>query len=241
MAASSCSGGWTNEAKYTKEVPKDTMKQRIRKIPKLLVLPLLIAVLLFQTQAFAADYSCTVTIPVEVQVTGNSKSSGIDTTIRMTPKNPSNPMPDEDTLVLTDSDQGEFGPITYTRPGNYLYTVTQVKGSEKYVTYDATSYTVTVRVINDEKGGLASEIWATVPGKEGKLDQILFTNTVQQPSKPVVVPTSSTTKTIINTTATTSPKTGDGTNLAVLSGLMGISLLGLIGMTVVSLWSKKRS
>ena len=60
------------------------MKQRMKQFRKLL-LPLLIATLLFQTQALAADYSCTISIPVEVQVTGDSAPDDVDFTVTMTP------------------------------------------------------------------------------------------------------------------------------------------------------------
>lgn len=45
-------------------------------------------------------------------------------------------MPEEDTLVITDSDTNTFRPITYTKPGDYVYTVTQVAGSEQDFIYD---------------------------------------------------------------------------------------------------------
>lgn len=38
-----------------------------------------------------------------------------------------------------------------------------------------------------------------------------------------------------------SPKTGDEMNLVVLGCLLGISLLGLIALTVVFCWNRKRS
>ena len=45
----------------------------------------------------------------------------------------------------------------------------------------------------------------------------------------------------VTKTKTNAPKTGDETNLAVLGCLMGISLLGLIALTVVFCWNRKRS
>ena len=56
------------------------------------------------------------------------------------------------------------------------------------------------------------------------------------PSKPAKA-----TPTSITKTTTKAPKTGDETNLVVLGCLMGISLLGLIALTVVFCWNRKRS
>lgn len=53
-----------------------------------------------------------------------------------------------------------FGPITYTEPGDYTYRIYQEKGSVHEVSYDESVYSVTVRVVNDEKDGLRAEIWA---------------------------------------------------------------------------------
>ena len=219
----------------------------MKRFRKLLLLPLLIAGLLFQTQAFAADYSCTVTIPVEVQVMEDSVPSDVDFTITLTPNESGNPMPAASSITITDSEIGEFGPITYTKPGDYIYTVTQVKGSQKYFTYDTTSYTVTVRVVNDGEGGLTSETWAIEEDAGVKTDAILFTNAYDPPVAPTPTPTQkpttrSTLTTIKHTTPkVSSPKTGDETNLIVLGCLTGISLLGLIGLTVVFYWSRKRN
>lgn len=225
------------------------MKQRTKRFRKLLLLPLMIAVLLFQVQALAADYSCTVSIPVEVQVTGDSAPTGVDFTLILAPDGEDVPMPEEDTLVITDCGKDAFGPITYTKPGDYVYTVTQLVGSETDFIYDDTSYTVTVRVVNDGEGGLTAEIWAIEEGGTVKVEKILFNNIYDVPdpgdgsdsSTPAPSKPAKATPTSITKTTTKAPKTGDETNLVVLGCLMGISLLGLIALTVVFCWNRKRS
>lgn len=226
------------------------MKQRTKRFRKLWLLPLAIAVLLFQVQALAADYSCTVSLPVSVEVTGDSAPDGVDFTLTLAPAGEDVPMPEEDTLVITDSGTDAFGPITYTKPGDYVYTVTQEAGSEADFIYDDTSYTVTVRVVNDGQGGLTAEIWAIEEGGTIKVEEILFNNIYDVPDpgpgsassdpaptkKPAkAVPTS------VKNSKTAAPKTGDETNLVVLGCLMGISLLGLIALTVVFCWNRKRN
>lgn len=158
----------------------------------------------------------------------------------MTPVDEANPMPDASSVTITGSGTATLGPITYTKPGDYLYTVTQKEGSEAYFTYDTTSYTVTVRVINDGEGGLTAEIWAIEEGGVDKVDEILFENSYDPPApapKPTPKPTP-----VKHTTAkvtSASPKTGDEMNLVVLGCLLGISLLGLIALTVVFLLEQK--
>ena len=50
-----------------------------------------------------------------------------------------------------------FRPITYTAPGTYTYTVTEVAGGLKGVKYDTTSFTVTVTVV-DNGGKLEANV-----------------------------------------------------------------------------------
>lgn len=47
-----------------------------------------------------------------------------------------------------------FGEITFTKAGVYTYTVSEVKGSEKGITYDESVYTVTYTVTDNGRGNL---------------------------------------------------------------------------------------
>ena len=135
------------------------MNQKKTRFRKLLLLPLLIAVLLFPTQALAA-YSCTVQLPVEVKTITKTEDAEIPTgevyTVVLTAED-GVPLPEETQLTVTDNGTVEFGPITYTKPGDYIYTVYQDVGETEFYTYDRTVYTVTVRVVNDDNGGLKAE------------------------------------------------------------------------------------
>ena len=71
------------------------------------------------------------------------------------------PMPEEaEAGVLTVKGSGEalFGEIEYTEPGEYKYTVTETAGSKPGVTYDDTTYEVTVTVEDNGKGQLAATV-----------------------------------------------------------------------------------
>lgn len=66
---------------------------------------------------------------------------------------------------------------TWPHVGEYVYTVTEKPGSMPNVTYDASSYTLRVYVINGTNGLEVGKITAQAQGASGKTDKILFTNT----------------------------------------------------------------
>lgn len=66
---------------------------------------------------------------------------------------------------------------TWPHVGEYVYTVTEKPGSMPNVTYDASSYTLRVYVINGINGLEVEKITAQAQGASGKTDKILFTNT----------------------------------------------------------------
>lgn len=73
----------------------------------------------------------------------------------------------------------QFGAIGYTKPGDYLYTVSEVKGDAEGVTYDETEYAVTVHVTDDGEGSLQADL-QYADGAEG----IVFRNTYVKPQEP---------------------------------------------------------
>lgn len=71
-----------------------------------------------------------------------------------------------------------FPAIQYSKAGTYQYTLSEVKGTESGVTYDETTYAVTVAVEDDGKGSLV----ATVSYEGSKAP--VFNNTYQEPEGP---------------------------------------------------------
>ena len=127
--------------------------------------------------------------------------------------------------------KGSFEEMRYKRPGDYKYTVYQLKGESKDVIYDGSVYEVTVRVVNTQEGGLAAEVWAVKDQSDQKTDEIKFIN---QYKETTTATTEAINNTIHHTTTntitessigTSSPKTGDKSNvmlwggIAILSGL----------------------
>lgn len=189
------------------------MKNKLRQIRKLLLLTLLGATLLIPSQVKAApeeepaqeasapveeepvSYQCEVNIPVKVQVDGSGIPDGNEYTVILTADS-STPMPAD----AVDSEDGKktvekkvvnggevsFGPITYTAPGDYSYTIHQEAVPRDHFTYDTTVYNVTVRVTNTENGGLTAEIWAYRDGEADgeKVWEFLFQNHYSRPADP---------------------------------------------------------
>ena len=105
-----------------------------------------------------------------------------------------------------------FSPITYTRPGVYTYTITEMIGSLYKTTYDTSVYTVTVTV-NDKNGTLTPDlkITRTLNGVTTSVNSIEFVN-VYHPDVP---------------------KTGYGpSNNGLLYSLFALSLVTLIGALI---------
>jgi len=230
------------------------MNQRIKQVRRLSLLTLLIAVLVLQMQVFAADRSCSVSLPVEVNLTGESAPSGIDFTVKLTANDAASPMPEKDTLVLTGSGKGNIGPITYTRPGTYTYTAVQTKGSAEYVSYDTTVYDLTVFITNDSQGNLVSDVKCKAEGAKDKSPSISYTNSYVPPETETETATETETesateteaaKTIVTKTVhksfVTAVKTGDPTAVMTLAGMLCVSAAVIIFAVVYIMKKRKKN
>ena len=201
------------------------MNQKKTRFRKLLLLPLLIAVLLFPTQALAA-YSCTVQLPVEVKTITKTEDAEIPTgevyTVVLTAED-GVPLPEETQLTVTDNGTVEFGPITYTKPGDYVYTVT-------------------VRVVNDDNGGLKAEIWAIRDDETEKMENVIFTNvyTPEEEPEPDGSSSASTSAAPVIKKKTNTPKTGDSANLTLWTCLLAASALGIITLLAALMKRKQK-
>lgn len=157
------------------------MKERIKKVLDRIFLPLFCAVLFFPCQVLAEGYSISTSIPVEVEVSGDSIPKGMGYKVMLEAVTKDAPMPEKTVLTIKNGGKAEFGPIEYTVPEDYQYKIYQLDGKAERFTYDKTVYLVTVRIVNDGRGGLKSEIWAVKEGNEKKTDAIRFRNSYQAP------------------------------------------------------------
>lgn len=159
----------------------NTQKRTLHRI----VLEVALLLLLLPLQARAAACQTTAELPVEVRCAGAATAERF--AITLTPEDGA-PAPAQDTVQIQGSGTASFTGLSYTAPGDYRYTVRQSMGSTPHTTYDATVYTVTVRVTNQPGGGLGTEIWAT-GGSGDKTGLLLFQNRYDPPAAPTAAPT----------------------------------------------------
>jgi len=113
-------------------------------------------------------------VEVEKAITGTPPALGIFAfKFLLTPVNNA-PMPSSNEITITGAGKASFGQITYDVPGTYIYTVTEQPGSLANWTYDASVYTLTVTVSEDEDGQLAAGRELTKAGQPA--ERALFTN-----------------------------------------------------------------
>lgn len=208
------------------------MIQKIEKFCALLLLPVLFAVLL--VPARAAGSTGSVSIPVEVAVSGRSIPKDAEYQVVLEAVTEGAPMPAETTLSMLGASERLFGPITYTVPGDYTYRITQRDMGHSRCTYDTAAYQVTVRVTNAEDGGLSAELWAVKGDSTEKTDTIRFENSYRGSGSSggggddSDGESSGTATPVSQTSAVSTPKTGDSANLTLWIFLAVVSLVVLI-------------
>ena len=67
----------------------------------------------------------------------------------------------------------QFSTLTFDKAGTYTYTISEVKGDDKDITYDNSKKNVTVTVTDDGLGQLNAVVAS---------DELVFTNTYTQPA-----------------------------------------------------------
>lgn len=203
-----------------------------------LALAALLAVVWLLPLPFAADaaeYRCEISIPANVTVTSEETAIPEDeTAFVLEVVTADAPMPQDVEITVAGGESGSFGPIAYTEPGDYEYKVYQKSGSEKYFTYDASVYQVTVRVTNTDDGGLTAIIWAVKDGSGQKVDKIEFLNAYKPPAA-ATTKKKKTTGTVARKTATKTTKqslgktkTGDASQIRLWASVAGLSALCLV-------------
>lgn len=75
-----------------------------------------------------------------------------------------------------------FDELRFEAPGTYTFRISEVKGTEEGMTYDEGAYTVTVTVVDNEKGQLEASLSYTKNGEA--VEAIKFCNTFTEPTTP---------------------------------------------------------
>ena len=212
--------GWKEKSRFRKEVADITMNFKIKPLGGPLCFLLAIVLLAAPGKAFAEENECTVTLPVSVEVSHTSAPVDTEFEVLLMSADADAPMPEISSGTVKGAGRIVFGPISYRAPGDYHYNISQKTGSTANYIYDTAVYTVTVRVVNSEDGGLTAEVWAAKNGAADKAEAIVFNNEYKAPSD------SKTPEKLEST-----PKTGDGADVRLFMALTALSAatLALIG------------
>lgn len=162
---------------------KQTSMKKSRRLPGMIFLLALLMTIMIPFAAFAEEFSCTVNLPVKVQIDGKNPPS-LDYKFKIEAENNA-PLPEVTEVTVNAAETGtvEFGPITYKRPGNYIYRITQITDNRLNLTYDSRTYAVTVQILRSEDDTLHAEIVASTGSADGsKASEIVFTNKYSRPS-----------------------------------------------------------
>lgn len=203
---------------------RDNMRKICKKIAGLVCGLLAVCAMCINVSA-AYEYS--IALPVSVETTGDDVPEGVTYTFAIEAVDEA-PLPEETTVTATGSGIVYFSDIEYTRPGDYVYTITQTAGDQEYMTYDESVYEVTVRVVNDDECGMTAVVWAIRNGEGEKLDEISFTNSYDAPVAPTPEPEAA-------------PQTGVDNNMFGWYAALGGSLALLVILAFVRFKKEKEA
>ena len=140
------------------------------------------------------------------------------------------PAPVQCALTVKNGGTVYFTGFAFDEPGDYRYLVAERSGGAAHTTYDAHSYTVTVRVTGRPDGGLAAGLWAVRSGEIAKADGVLFVNQYDPPETAAAAVTASTaaagTRTVKAAAPAALPQTGDGFPIEALAAAFCASIIG---------------
>ncbi len=132
--------------------------------------------------AFVSDFSAKAAFqynPVKAHIAFDcKKTDGVEEAvyqISIKSDAESAPIPEKDTVTVNNSGKGEFV-INITEPGNYKYTLFQIKGSDENIKYDETKYDVHVNVLTNENGDLTYSVFVTYADTDDKPESVEFQN-----------------------------------------------------------------
>ena len=171
-------------------------------------------------------------IPVSVRTDGAAVDAVY--TVELTPLDAA-PAPAQSVLTVKNGGTVYFTGFAFDEPGDYRYLVAERSGGAAHTTYDAHSYTVTVRVTGRPDGGLAAGLWAVRSGETAKADSVLFVNRYDPPTAATTRAPAATGTTVAAGTVTRTakaaapaalPQTGDGFPVEALAAALCASVIG---------------
>lgn len=171
-------------------------------------------------------------IPVSVRTDGAAADAVY--MVELTPLDAA-PAPAQSVLTVKNGGTVYFTGFAFDEPGDYRYLVAERGGGTAHMTYDAHSYTVTVRVTGRPDGGLAAGLWAVRSGETAKADSVLFVNWYDPPTAATTRTPAATVTTVAAGTGTRTakaaapvslPQTGDGFPVEALAAAVCASVIG---------------
>ncbi|QTU83306.1 hypothetical protein J7S27_01970 [Carnobacteriaceae bacterium zg-C25] len=131
-----------------------------------------------QSYAFAESIRYETTIPVTIEMDDQTNNKGDNTVFKavLTAEDGT-----EKELDVKSNTTAYFKGLTYTKVGDYTYTLKQKVKDDSLLEYDLSEYTVLVRVLNDGQNGLTGKLIAMKSGESAKSD-IVFHNHM----KPII-------------------------------------------------------
>lgn len=182
---------------------------RFRKIAAAL-LTLALGFCLCQPAAFAATAADQHTqlqeLPVSIQSTGETPLPKETLTVELEAVDNA-PLPEVTTLEITDGETGSFGPISYTKPGYYVYTVRQRAGVNTRGTYDETVYYLRVSVVWDNDKLVARmAVHTQADLMDEKVSSITFNNSYKAIETPYYPAPADARPTVTETTTPSAPE-----------------------------------
>lgn len=171
-------------------------------------------------------------IPVTVRTDGAAADAVY--MVELTPLDAA-PAPAQSVLTVKSGGTVYFTGFAFDEPGDYRYLVAERSGGAAHMTYDAHSYTVTVRVTGRPDGGLAAGLWAVRSGETAKADSVLFVNRYDPPTAATTRTPAATGTTVAAGTGTRTakaaapvslPQTGDGFPVEALAAAVCASVIG---------------
>lgn len=171
-------------------------------------------------------------IPVSVRTDGAAADAVYR--VELTPLDAA-PAPAQSVLTVKNGGTVYFTGFAFDEPGDYRYLVAERGGGTAHTTYDAHSYTVTVRVTGRPDGGLAAGLWAVRSGETAKADSVLFVNRYDPPTAATTRTPAATVTTVAAGTGTRTvkaaapaslPQTGDGFPVEALAAAVCASVIG---------------
>ncbi len=153
--------------------------------------------------------------PVEKVVVGSPENPSTFT-FRLKTLNPNNPMPQGSSngvkaVTITGAGETEFGEFEFAEEGTYVYEISEEVGSDSNYAYDASTYTITYTV-TDDNGQLVVDTMV-VKDDGTQIPVATFVNTYTEPKKPT-------------------PPTSDSNGIASFATMLLVSILGFAAAVI---------